>query len=125
MDRNPFALTVLLQYLGSYVAGVFACVAFTPVTMILIGFPLILVYPIFAIPGFALFYFELSSAQLPLGRGVFYWSCFAFGFTPIVMEVAMLFVKSRSIKRWRPLWIALPIGFVGTVGVYGAAALSV
>lgn len=88
--------------------------------------PLWFVYPILAPVGFLLFYLYLEGAYLPFGGiGLSYWIYFSIGFVPVLMEILAYLMGSPRLRRWRPLWIGFPIGFVGTLGVYYTAAASI
>lgn len=120
VSASPVLLSIL-KYVGSYLLGMVACVVFTPAEMELAGVAMWLYYPIFGLIGFVLFYLQIPIAN----SGLLYWLPFAIGCLPIVFEVIAFFVGTPRLRAFRPLWIAFPLGFVGTLGVYFAAAASI
>ena len=116
-----------LKYLGAYLLGIIASIALTPADMNMGGHvPLWFLYPILAPIGFLLFYVYLEGAYLPFGgQGPTFWCYFSVGLVPFALEITAYFLPSRRLRRWRPLWIGFPIGFVGTLGVYYTAAASI
>ncbi|MEL6108248.1 MAG: hypothetical protein AAFU85_19655 [Planctomycetota bacterium] len=114
-------LLAILKYVGSYLLGMVACVLFTPAEMELAGVALWLYYPVFAVVGFILFYHQLAIG----GAGPYYWFPVVAVLLPIVLEGFAYFAGKPRLRSFRPLWIAFPIGFVGTLGVYFAASASI
>ena len=43
----------------------------------------------------------------------------------ILKYLGAYLVGSPRLRRWRPLWLGFPIGFIGTLGVYYTAAASI
>jgi|GEM_PF-5169439 len=103
-----------LSYLGAYLAGIVTCVLLTSFS----GFihDLWPWYPLIAPIGYGLFYFELSPTHT-LGHGTAHWFTFVLGLMPFLCEIAVRAMAFSRIQPLRPIWIAFPIGFVGTVGM--------
>jgi len=119
-------LLAILKYVASYFLGITACLLLTPAELDLAGVALWPYYPVFAVIGFFLFYFHLSSSYLPFGGAGFgYWLLFSIGLIPIAFEPIAFFARTPRLNAWRPLWIGFPIGFVGTLGVFYTAAASI
>ena len=110
----------LVLYFVAYLAGIFTCLLYTPVQMKLGA---VLWYPLVSWIGFFLFYL-LPPQYLVFGDGIVYCLICSMGFLPVVLALATYFGMIR-LKPWRPLWVGLPIGFIGTLGVYYTAAASV
>lgn len=116
----------MFKLVGAYLLGIVLCVALTPVGLELAGVSLWPYYPGLAAPGFFLFYFYLEGPYLPdSAESLIYWLWFVLGLVPVAAELAAHFLRRRSWKPWRPLWLGAPLGFVGTLGVYFTAAASV
>jgi hypothetical protein len=113
-----------MKYLGSYLAGVLACVLVTPVETVLVGKTLWPYYPLLAVIGFFLFYIYLPP-QYVFGSGVVYGLVYSIGLLSVVLGLATHFEPLRRLRFLSPLLIAFPIGFVGTMGVYYTAAASI
>ena len=112
------------RYLGVYLLGIVTCLALTPASMELAGAQLWPWYPVFAPIAFFLFYFYLADPYLPSGaQGLAYWTWFTIGIVPLCGETAVRL--QPALRRWRPLWLGFPFGFVGTLGVYYTAASSI
>ena len=124
---SPRKVTVVfLQYLFAYLFGIVLCVAVTPARWILIGFPIGVLYPFLAPLGYPLFYLYLSGAYYPNGgEGTAFWIMYLVGFVPFLMEAACFSFLPRSVRALRPVWIGVPLGFVGTLGIYYTAAASI
>lgn len=114
-----------LGYAGAYLLGIITCVVVTPVELSLSGVPLWILYPPLALVGVLAFYLNLPTAYLPFGNGPLYWLVCSIGLVPVAFEIAVYVGAARSLVAWRPLWIAFPIGFIGTLGVYYTAAASI
>lgn len=126
-EKSPRKFTaVLLQYVIAYLFGIVLGVAVTPARWILIDFPIGVLYPFLAPLGYPLFYLYLSGGYYPYGgEGTAFWILYFVGFVPFLMEAACFSVLPRSVRVLRPAWIAIPLGFVGTLGIYYAAAASI
>lgn len=44
---------------------------------------------------------------------------------PVLLGFASRLPFVRALRPWHALWVGLPIGFVGTLGVYYSAAASI
>ncbi|MEM7431665.1 MAG: hypothetical protein AAF351_06960 [Pseudomonadota bacterium] len=122
----PAWLVVTGKYFAAYLLGIVVCIVFTPVDLKLVGVELSFYYPLLAIPGYLAFYFYLEGGYLPDGGISWaYWAMFAVGLIPFVVAAIAYFSSSQFFSKWRPLWIAFPVGFLGTIGVYYTVAGSV
>ena len=74
--------------------------------------------------GYVLFYLDLTP-QYVFGSTPFYWGVYALGIAPVLLGLASFFVGKTRLAPWRPLLIGLPLGFVGTLGVYYTIAASI
>lgn len=114
------------QYVAAYLVGVASSVALTPAELELAGTVIWPYYLLLSVLGYVAFYFLLNDAYLPFGAaGSAYWLIFIVGLVPIACELCGRIFRSRIVLSFRPLWLAFPIAFVGTVGVYYAAAMSI
>lgn len=114
----------ILKYVGAYVLGIVACILFTPTDMYLAGTAMWIWYLVAAPIGYLLFYLHLSPQQMFVG-GPAYWIPFAIGLLPFLGEATAFFRATSGWRKWRPLWIGFPIGFVGTIGIYYGSAASI
>ena len=120
------ALRAIARYLGAYLLGIVVGVIATPAELILVGQPLWPWYPVFALPGYVLFYYYLAGGYLPFASaGLAFWTYYLVGLLPFLLGAWTVLRKPAWARTWRPLWIAFPIGFIGTMGVYYTAAASV
>jgi hypothetical protein len=114
----------IFNWLVSYFVGIVACVLCTPVDLILVGSPLWLFYPPFAIIGFFLFYLHLTPNYV-FGPTFGYWLVYSLGLILVVAGVALHFGPLRSLRPFSAMLIGFSIGFVGTLGVFYTAAASI
>lgn len=114
----------ILKYLGAYLLGIVACILLTPVEFVLAGKALWPLYPVFAVIGFFLYYFYLTPTYVT-GSAQSFWLLGAIGFMPLVYAAICICKRKAVLRSWRPLLIAFPIGFVGTLGGYYTAAASI
>lgn len=121
---RPRVLPAVLKYLACYILGIGACIVFTPVEGELIGKALWPLYPILAPIGFFLYYLYLDPGYT-FGSTLTHWLVGSIGLGPVVSGAAACLTRDRGPRALRPLWIAFPIGFVGTLGVYHSAAASI
>ena len=113
------------RYLIAYLAGILLCVLLTPASIMLVSYPIAILYPFLAVVGVPLFYLCLSGPYYPYGgEGLAFMLMYSVGFIPIAMELAVLALP-RHVRGYRPIWIGTPVGFVGTLGIYYTAAASV
>jgi hypothetical protein len=122
-NDKPRALLVILKHLGCYLLGILACVLLTPVDFVLAGKALWPLYPLLAVLGFFV-YFTMSPTYT-FGSSVAHWLVAWLGLTAVVLGFATYFGPLRRLRFLRPVLISFLIGFVGTLGVYYAAAQSI
>ena len=122
-NSTPTGKHLLLKYIGSYLLGILLCLLLTSVEIQLAGVTLLPVYAL-AFIGYFLYYFYLSP-QYVFGPESTYWLVGSIGWIPILMEIVLRISKNENFRSWRPLWIGVPIGFIGTLGVYFTAAASI
>ena len=121
--RKSSLLLAILKYIGSYLLGIIMGIAFTPAEISLAGAPVWLFYPL-AFLGFIAYYLYLSP-QYVFGVASSYWLVGTIGLIPMLFELAAWRTADRGLSVWRPLWFGLPIGFLGTLGVYYSLAASI
>ena len=109
---------------GYYLLGVILSVLLTPVEIVLVGGQIWPYLAAFAPVGYVLFYLDLPP-QYVFGSTPFYWGVYALGIAPVLLGLASFFVGKTRLAPWRPLLIGLPLGFVGTLGVYYTIAASI
>ena len=112
------------QYFLCYLAGIIACVIFTPVELVLLNAPMWLFFVPFAPIGYFFFYFDLPP-QYVFGSNIFYWSIYVSGIVLVSIGFASGVALKGRLRPWRPVMIGFPIGFVGTLGLYYTAASSI
>ncbi len=112
------------QYFLGYLAGIIACIIFTPVELMLLDAPMWLFFIPFASIGYFSFYFYLPP-QYVFGSNVSYWSVYVLGITLVSIGFALGVMFKGRLRPWRPLMIGFPIGFVGSLGLYYTAASSI
>ncbi len=112
------------QYFLCYLAGIIACVIFTPVEVMLLNAPMWLFFVPFAPIGYFFFYFDLPP-QYVFGSNISYWSVYVFGIVFVSIGIASGVALKGRLRPWRPVMIGFPIGFVGTLGLYYTAASSI
>ena len=112
------------QFFLCYLAGIIACIIFTPVELMLLDAPMWLFFIPFAPIGYFFFYFDLPP-QYVFGSNVSYWSVYVLGITLVSIGFALGVLFKGRLRAWRPLMIGFPIGFVGTLGLYYTAAASI
>ncbi len=130
MDQTPegmppkklWLLRLLLRfatYVGAYLTGIVTFIVLTPAELILASRWLVDVYPWFSLIGFFFFY----SGYDGLAESFWFigWTALgvmAFGFSSFFGN------RSRFVA-FRPWLLAFPVGFVGALGAYYAAAGSI
>jgi hypothetical protein len=116
--------SAVLRYLGAYLLGILLAVSLTSAKLTLGGVPLWLGYPILAVVGFPLYYVYLSPAYT-FGSSLAHWMVGAVGLVILMLGTINCLGGMRSLSAGRPWLIGLPIGFVGTLGVFFTAAASI
>lgn len=111
-------------FLGYYLLGIVACVLLTPVELTLIDRPVWLFYAPLAALGYAAFYVSLPP-QYVFGPTAGYWTVYVLGLASVLVGLMALVMTGERFRRWSPLLIGLPLGFVGTLGVYFSIAASI
>lgn len=53
------------------------------------------------------------------------WVVWPVFFAPFLIETVLVLAKRHRFRVWRGFWIGFPIGFLGTVGIYFAAAQTI
>ncbi len=120
----------VLKYLLAYASGIVACVLLTHVDGELAGKTLWPFYFGGSPIGYVFFYFIFSPAEV-WGPSAAYWLLYAFGLLPFLIPASALIGRlagtttSARLRSWRPFWIAFPVGFVGTVGIFTALCQSI
>lgn len=109
---------------GFYLLGILACILLTPVESGLVGKPAWLMYAAYAPIGFIIFYVNLPP-QYVFGPTPGYWAVYALGLASLLLGLALMIAGRGRSRSWSPALIGLPLGFVGTLGVYYAALASV
>jgi hypothetical protein len=117
-------LSAIARGVGFYLVGVILCVLLTPVETDLVGRQIWPYLAAFAPVGYILFYLDLTP-QYVFGSTPLYWGVYALGIAPVLLGLASFFVGKARLGPWRPLLIGLPLGFVGTLGVYYTIAASI
>lgn len=112
------------QYFLCYLAGIVACIIFTPVELVLLDAPIWLFFVPFAPVGYCFFYFDLPP-QYVFGSNIYYWSVYVFGIAFVSIGFVSRILTKGRLRPWQPFMIGFPIGFVGTLGLYYAAASSI
>ena len=111
------------RYRLAYLLVILLAVALSPAELALAGRPLWPWYPLLAVPGVLAFYSGFSPDSAGSAPGL--WLAFGVGLVPVLLGLATRLPFAKPLRPLHPLWIGLPIGFVGTVGVYYAAAASI
>ncbi|WP_299755149.1 hypothetical protein [uncultured Boseongicola sp.] len=127
IERRSKAKGILFsvgRYFGWYLIGIFACITFTPVEMVLIDAPMWLFFVPFAPIGYFFFYFDLPP-QYVFGSNISYWTVYVIGIVLVLLGFASHFLAEGRFRAWSPLMVGFPLGFVGTLGVYYTVAASI
>lgn len=121
----PFWKVTLIgvQFLAAYLVGIFACVAWTDAELSLAGTNLVPGYVLLSGVGLLL-WFVAALQGLPALPFESIWVVLMI-LLPCVAEGIAFTRKDSGLKRLRAMWFGFPIGFVGTLGFYWAAMLSI
>ncbi len=118
----PLGLTRVWQYVGSYLLGILTCILLTPVELTLAGAVLWPFYG-FAVIGVPLYL--LLTPEYVWGSASAYWWGATISLIPLLFEIGLRLTRRPSLSRWRPWWIAFPLGFLGTLGIYYTVGASI
>ena len=122
LSKGPGLRHLLLRcatYVGAYLVGIMTSIALTPAEVFLAGRWLGDDYPWFSLIGFFFFYFGYYDLA---------WDFWSIGWTALgvmAFGVASFFGNRPRLVALRPWLLAFPVGFVGTLGAYYAAAGSI
>ncbi|MEO1312338.1 MAG: hypothetical protein AAFV27_00495 [Pseudomonadota bacterium] len=122
LQKDPWLRRVLLRstaYVGAYLAGIVACIAFTPAEVLLAGKWLIFIYPWFSVLGFFFLFFGYETLAAE------FWYVGWSGLGIVAIGVLSFFRNRPRLVALRPWLLAFPVGFVGTLGAYYTAAASI
>lgn len=117
-------LFAILRFLGFYVLGIVASILITPVEVDLLGRPDWLIFVPAAVVGYVLFYTDLTPEYV-FGSGPAYWTVYALGLAGVGIGVVAVFAGRGRFRRWAAPLIALPLGFVGTLGIWYSILASI
>ena len=112
----------VLGYVGGYLIGILASLICTPASLLLAGVFLLPIYVIGALPGYIVWFVLLFNAPNELA-----WPWLSIvALAPLYCEWRLWRAKGNEtlaarLVAWRPIWIAFPIGFLGTVSIFSAA----
>ena len=121
MKRILFAA---LRFLGFYLLGIVASILITPVEVDLLGRPDWLIFVPAAVVGYVLFYTDLTPEYV-FGSGPAYWTVYALGLAGVAAGVLAVLAAGGRFRRWAAPLIGIPLGFVGTLGIYYAILASI
>jgi hypothetical protein len=116
-------MLALLKCAGSYLLGIFTCVIFTEAEFNLAGVNLLPAYLSMSVIGVGLWFME-AYRGLPSSPPGMWWVVLVL-LIPCAGEVLVCFARQPRFRFLRPLWIGFPIGFIGPLGIYWTAALSI
>lgn len=113
------------KYVIGYLWGVLGALIFTDASLFLGGVFLLPIYVIAAVPGFIVWLVFMSTASEVL---TYLYSAIAL--LPLYGEwrlrrAANNKAQFNRIRALRPLWYTFPVGFLGTLAIYGAAIESI
>ncbi len=119
--RSGKIVITILKYLGYYLLGIVACVVLSPVEFELAGKFLLPFYLIYSLFGYVIWPF-ISSGESPF---FYLWYVWLIHLTPFICGAYAIFSRNKRFRAWHPFWIAFPIGFAGTTGIYWAGMMSI
>ena len=112
---------LFLNLLVSYLFGIVACILLTDVELYLV-YNLFFVYVSLAPVGIVLWGILAINESWP----PYEWQWVVLMILlPIVLEIVAYVRPKLGLARFRPCWLAFPIGFLGPIGIYWAATLSI
>lgn len=114
-----------LKFFAAYSLGIISCMVLTPVEAELAGIWLWSAYllaPVGLLLSAVLLWQE---NDLSFGKSVLSVALWVMAFTPCVLECVCFLWHQSRLGRWRPLWVGFPIGFIGTLGMFFSAQLSI
>jgi len=116
-------LLTLLKYFGCYLLGIFLCVILTDAEFVLAGLWLLPAYVLLSVVGCFLWFVSAFQA-LPSIPFEMWWVLLMLAM-PCVGETLAYRYRGSNLRNWRPMWFGLPVGFVGTLGIYWVGSLSI
>jgi uncharacterized Tic20 family protein len=127
-ERMDQLLKGALKYFGAYLLGMVACVLYCtfladlPDGIGINGLVELIAATPYAVMGLYFFFATLFTEFFDLIRdqgGVL-----LLLLLPFMCEGIARRRRSLSFRAWRPLWIGFPLGFLGTLGIYWMAIVS-
>ncbi|REK08526.1 MAG: hypothetical protein DWQ36_09150 [Acidobacteria bacterium] len=110
--------------LGAYLLGIVSAVAFGPAEVVLVGSPLWMAYPFVAPMGFV-FFLTLLPVEYGFGSPAAHWAIRAVCPLLVILGAVAHLVELPRLRPLRALLLGFPLGFVGTLGIYFGAAMSI
>lgn len=113
----------MIKCTASYLIGIVACIALTPVEMIFVGAPLILFYLVASPIGYILFF--LLEPHYVFGDNIETSLAFWIGIFGLLIGIGLAFLPFEKSRLIGAMISSFVLGFWGSLGIYYTAAQSI
>ena len=114
-----------LKFFAAYFLGIIFCLVLTPAEAGLAGvwlWPAYLMAPVGVLLSAVLLW---QGNDLSFGNDILSLVLWFMLLSPCILECIHFVWHESPSGRWRWLWVGFPIGFIGTLGIFFAAQLSI